>query len=83
MPPLGTGWFCYSAMNGTDRVATDLQGPFDTREDLVNWITASGLQYRPNGEAYKRAVLYFGEMTGDCSEGAWATAIHYRRPPNA
>ncbi len=63
-------------MNGTDRVATDLHGPFDSRNEVIDWMTQHSIAYRPNGEAFQKAVLYAGEMTADESANPWGTAIH-------
>ncbi len=65
-------------MNGSDRIATDLFGPFDTRQDVVDWIAESKLEYRPNGEAFDRAVLTWSEMSADESHEPWCTAIFHR-----
>lgn len=75
----GPGWYCVVAMNGTDRVATDLFGPFETRDDVVMWLTQYGVQYRPAGEWFIQPVPCFNEMTMDESENPWATNIHQRR----
>lgn len=76
MPPLKPGFYVYCAPCATDRVAVDLFGPFDTRDDVLGWLAEHKIEYRENGEAFERAVLTWSEMTDGESDGAWATAIH-------
>ncbi len=85
MRAIEPGWYCFTAPNATDKCAMDRQGPFETREAVVAWITEHGLQYRSNADAYERAVYgvesvavpYAVEMTDQQSHMPWATAIHY------
>ncbi len=79
MPKPPPGFAVYCAMNGTDKVATDLFAGFESREAVLDWLDMHGIQYRPNGEAFQRAVQCWGEMTGDESREPWATAIHERK----
>ncbi len=78
MPHVPAGWYCYCAMNGIDTVAKDLMGPFESRQDVIEWGREWGIAFRENGDAYAKAVLYAGEMTGDESADPWYTAIHRR-----
>ncbi len=77
MPKPPPGWYVYLGHDG-DRVAMDKFGPFDTRQDVVDWMTEHGIRYTPNAEAYDRAVLTWSEMTGDevDSSSMFGTAIH-------
>ncbi len=81
MPKPPPGFAVYCAMNGTDKVATDLFAGFESREAVLDWLDMHGIEYRPNAEAFKRAVQCWSEMTGDESHEPWATAIHERKEP--
>jgi hypothetical protein len=74
----GSGWRAYMAMNANQKIATDLSPAFDSRADLMQWLSDNGVRYVENGEAFKRAVPYFGELTADECNGPWATACHRR-----
>jgi hypothetical protein len=65
-------------MNGSDKVATDLMGPFDSRDEVLAWMKDFAIEYRPNAEVYERAILYAGEMTDGESAWPWGSCIHER-----
>lgn len=76
MAPLKPGWYCFTAPNATDDVANDRQGPFETFDDLRNWLVENKVEFRYGARYFIHGPLYFSEMTGDESEGMWATYPH-------
>ncbi len=75
MPKPPPGWYVYL---GSDRhkIAMDKFGPFDTRQDIIEWMREHNVRYRPNAEAYERAVLCWSEMTDSEVADLWGTALH-------
>jgi hypothetical protein len=76
MPPLKPGFYAYMSPNASDPVALDRIGPFESRQAVIDWGREHKVTYRPNAEAYERAVLAWSEMTDGESDGPWFTAIH-------
>ncbi len=77
MPHTPPGWYCYLG-HDRSKIAMDLFGPFDTRQDIIEWMRENSVTYRENAQAYARAILTWSEMTDSEVGKMWGTAIHER-----
>lgn len=75
MPPLLPGFYVATAPNAADLAATDLVGPFASLWDLCAWLADFDVRYMPWRQRAKCCVLYAAEMTGEESNGVWATGV--------
>lgn len=75
----GRGWYCYISPNADQKVATDLKGPFSSRQDIIEWMREQGIEYRDSGEVFKRATFAWSEMTDQEAGGIWGTGLHFRK----
>ncbi len=75
MPKPPPGWYVYLGHDNA-RVAMDKFGPFESRQDVVDWMTEHNIRHLPNAKAFDRAVLTWSEMTGDEVGPMFGTAIH-------
>ncbi len=54
----------------------DKFGPFESRQDIIEWMREHSVRYMPNAVAFDKAVLTWSEMTGDEVGAMFGTAIH-------
>ena len=70
------GFYVYLSCKSQE-VASDMFGPFDSEEDIQNWLREYRVEYRQDGKTFGH-VPYCGEMTDQVAGPIWATGTHRR-----